>query len=133
MLPPKLSVECIKKTESTKMLNPSVSIQISENNYEFTSIDVYAFAIMCWEMLERKVPFHKMANKEVEEKVRSGERPLISQQFRDFNKPFQGNRHWPVLVKVIEATWKQDPRERPSFDEVKSKMRPFWLGPKDVK
>jgi hypothetical protein len=95
-------------------------------------IDVYAFGIMCWELLERRVPFSKSANKEVEAKVRAGERPTISPQHRDPNKPHEGNKHYSILVKLAEACWKQDPRERPSFEEVKNKLRAFWLGPKEI-
>lgn len=87
---------------------------------------------MCWEMLERKVPFHKISNKEVEEKVRAGERPHISSMYRDPRKPYDNNKHYTVLLRLIESCWKHDPRERPSFDELRRKLRPFWLGPREI-
>lgn len=98
---------------------------------ESKPVDVYAFAVIVWEMLERKIPFHKVNNKDIEAKVRAGERPPISAKYMDAMKPYDNNKHFSVLVKMIEACWKQDPRERPSFTEVKEKLRPFWLGAKD--
>ena len=86
---------------------------------------------MVWEMLERKVPFSKMGNKEIEEKVKAGERPAISAKYRSLEHLFDNNKHYPVLVKLIESCWSQDALERPSFYEVKEKLRPFWLGIKD--
>lgn len=95
-------------------------------------LDVYAFGVMCWEMLERKVPFHKSSNNEVEERVKKGERPHISPRYLDIKNPIDGNKHIPLLLRVIDSCWKQNPAERPSFDEVRNKLRRFWLGPKIV-
>jgi serine/threonine protein kinase len=100
---------------------------------EAKPVDVYAYAVMVWELLERKVPFHKSSNREVEGKVKMGERPFISPQYKDPSKPFENNKHYSVLLKVIEATWKQDPRERPSFEELKQKLKAFWLGAPEVR
>ncbi|KAI3651988.1 hypothetical protein MP228_003291 [Amoeboaphelidium protococcarum] len=102
-------------------------------NDEGKPVDVYAFAVMVWELLERKVPFHKLSNKEVEAKVRGGERPAISPQYKVDGKPYEGNRHYTLITKLIDICWRQDPRERPSFYEIKQKLKPFWLGFKDPK
>jgi serine/threonine protein kinase len=92
-------------------------------------VDVYSFGMTCWEMLERRVPFQKLSNKEVETKVKSGMRPAISECYRDFSQLPDGNRHYQVLVKCIRQCWKQNPKDRPTFEELKRKLRPFWLGP----
>lgn len=101
-------------------------------NTESKPVDVFAFAVMVWELFERKVPFHKITNKEVESKIKSGERPMISPKFKDLNKPPNGNRHYTLLVKIAEACWKHNPSERPTFAELKEKLRPFWLGAKQI-
>lgn len=92
-------------------------------------VDVYAFGVICWEMLERKIPFPKMPNSEIEANVKKGIRPTISPHFLD-SKMYEGNRHYRVLVKLTESCWKQDPVARPSFEEVQMKLKSFWLGPK---
>ena len=88
---------------------------------------------MCWEMLERKIPFQKLSNPEVEAKIKAGDRPPFSERNLDFRNPPDHNRHVPVLIRLTQACWNQDPRERPSFDEIKAKTRQFWLGTKDIK
>lgn len=103
--------------------------QKSGKSDEAKPVDVYAFAVMCWEMMERKVPFHKIPNKDLEQKVKAGERPIISLHHRNPQKPFEGNKHYTLLMRIIESCWKQDPRERPSFTECKLKLKNFWLGP----
>lgn len=62
-------------------------------------------------------------------KIKEGVRPDFSERYMDSTNPPYGNRHYTLLVRLIEASWKQDPRDRPSFAEVKKKLRVFWLGP----
>ena len=90
-------------------------------------VDVFAFGVMCWEMLERKVPFHKLNNNEVEDRIKRGDRPAISPQFKNIQRPLENNKHYVVLLKLIERCWAQNPNERPSFDEIRIKLRNFWL------
>ena len=42
--------------------------------------DVYAFAIVLWELLERKVPWAGLSNEEIEFRVRQGDRPRIERE-----------------------------------------------------
>jgi serine/threonine protein kinase len=75
-------------------------------------IDVYSFAMVCYEILTGYVPFHEEGvERIVKEKVVNGERPSLPQ-------------HCPPLLKaLIEKCWIQEPEERPSFAMICSELK----------
>lgn len=73
--------------ETRKRLSITTSlkdVQYSSNSLPSNSVeedkpaDVFAFAIVLWELLERKIPWDGLSNDEIEFHVRQGERPLLT-------------------------------------------------------
>lgn len=72
-------------------------------------IDVYAMALVLWEMAMREQPYKGLGAGRVTMSVVSGMRPQI---------PCDGSRIGPALTKLIEQCWHELPRMRPSFNVV---------------
>jgi len=86
--------------------------ELALSNDYTTKIDVYAFAMLMYEMSEKSRPFHKMQVKELRERViMRGERPRFAN-----NTPSD-------LQELINQCWDPDPNYRPSFDEIYETMR----------
>lgn len=68
--------------------------------------DVYAFAIILWEILARQMSWPKLNNEEIEYKVREGERPPIDAEIAERAK---NNDALKTFVEVMKNAWHQDP------------------------
>ena len=69
--------------------------------------DVYAFAMIVYEMMTNKKPFEKIINKnDIRTKVCAGDRPR-------FNKSIPY-----CYKKLIMSCWSEKPSDRPSFNEI---------------
>ena len=70
--------------------------------------DVYSFAMVMYELLEHKVPFHDNTETMAALKSKEGERPLLAKLLPE-----------PEYVQVIIQTcWAHDPHDRPTFDKI---------------
>eukprot|EP00966_Prymnesium_polylepis_P302481 6988107-Prymnesium_polylepis.1 len=69
-----------------------------------TASEVYAFAIVGWEVLTGLVPWNNMALAAVMKKVCDRGRPELSESAK--------------LAPLIERCWKQDAAQRPSFEQI---------------
>ena len=69
-----------------------------------TKVDVYSFAVVVWEMIERKIPFPNLSPIETVAAVVNGERPPISE--------------YNPLKDLIRQCWSQNPADRPTFPEI---------------
>uniref|UniRef100_A0A7S3Y7Z5 Protein kinase domain-containing protein n=1 Tax=Heterosigma akashiwo TaxID=2829 RepID=A0A7S3Y7Z5_HETAK len=69
-------------------------------------VDVYAFAVLLWEIMEEAIPFSQCEPQEIMKVVGAGERPPL------------GNWYSPELRQLIQQCWADDPAERPDFDEI---------------
>jgi hypothetical protein len=79
------------------------------------AVDVYAYGIILWELLERKTPFKGMQVGDVYTAVIAGKRPLI-------------RRDCPgSLKRLIEFCWHADPRQRPSMAQVLLELKEVAL------
>ena len=79
-----------------------------ETHYD-TSVDVYAFAILAYEIVTGKEPFYETPNLtpfKLAAKVMNGSRPTFS------------NDATEKMIGLLSKCWSQDPSERPSFDEI---------------
>ena len=65
-----------------------------ENKPYNKSVDVYAFAVLMWEVLSEEVPFYMVDIPEIRSKVAAGQRPRI---------PSYG--FTPRLVQLITNCW----------------------------
>ena len=77
-------------------------------------VDVFAFAISLWELLERKRPWSTttgdyISTEAIRHKVLMGERPVFSQHVE---------QSYPKLWNGCVLAWSQNPVMRPSFDDL---------------
>ncbi|XP_003798114.1 receptor-interacting serine/threonine-protein kinase 4 [Otolemur garnettii] len=91
-----------------------------------TKHDVYSFAIVIWGVLTQKKPFAEEKNiLHIMVKVVKGHRPELPPVCRA--RPHAcGN-----LIRLMERCWQEDPRERPSFQEITSETEDLCEKPDD--
>ena len=80
-----------------------------KDEYEYTTgVDVYAFAMIAYEICTGEYPFHelKLSNCELKKKILGGYRPK-------FNK-FVSTK----MQNLLQRCWNQSIQERPSFNEI---------------
>ena len=67
--------------------------------------DVFSYAIVVWELIEHKIPFHNYrSDVKASLKILQGERPPIT------------SPEWPLyLIELIQVCWSADPHDRPNF------------------
>ena len=80
--------------------------------------DVYSFAIICWEVVTRRLPYKDSTTghikKSFAEHVQGGEREIIPTDCP------------PELAAVIKACWAQDPCQRPTASQVAQILEELW-------
>ena len=88
------------------------------NNEFTTKSDVYAFAIIVWELLTADMPWKNLSESAILRKVDNGERPAI---------PDKANRG---LTIIAGKCWAQSPADRPSFEELLAgQLAHYLVGP----
>ncbi|KAJ3339944.1 copper transport protein ctr1 [Gonapodya sp. JEL0774] len=76
--------------------------------------DVFAFGMILYELVSRRLPFHDLNDEQVEKAYRSGQRPPIPPGVpRGF-------------ASIIEHCWAQDPAKRPTFAQM---IEQGWFNP----
>eukprot|EP01117_Protostelium_nocturnum_P009737 TRINITY_DN3481_c0_g2_i2.p1 TRINITY_DN3481_c0_g2~~TRINITY_DN3481_c0_g2_i2.p1 ORF type:complete len:1509 (+),score=531.31 TRINITY_DN3481_c0_g2_i2:2688-7214(+) len=94
---------------SGEVANPRWLAPEIMNFQEFTeAADVYSYGVILWELLTRQDYFAEIAfNSQIEESVRAGKRPLIPSDCP------------PLYSSLIQMCWAQDPKDRPTFKDIK--------------
>ncbi|KXS21568.1 kinase-like protein [Gonapodya prolifera JEL478] len=76
--------------------------------------DMFAFGMILYELVSRRLPFHELNDEQVEKAYRSGQRPQIPPGVpRGF-------------AAIIEHCWAQDPAKRPTFAQM---IEQGWFNP----
>ena len=75
--------------------------------------DVYALGMLIWEIFSNENPWSGMNNSLITQRVLEGKRPIISLKIP------------PPIVEIIEKCFEQNPKSRPSANEVFSHLR--WV------
>ncbi|XP_048202166.1 LOW QUALITY PROTEIN: receptor-interacting serine/threonine-protein kinase 4 [Perognathus longimembris pacificus] len=89
-----------------------------------TKHDVYSFAIVIWGVLTQKKPFSDEKNiLHIMVKVVKGLRPELPPVCRP--RP----RACGSLIRLMQRCWHQDPRQRPTFQEITSETEPLCEKP----
>lgn len=74
---------------------------------EYTKkVDVYAFAIILWEMLTEAIPYKGMKPQQILQEVNAGRRPEL---------PYITPKE---LKTLVETCWHENPKIRPNFDQI---------------
>ena len=80
--------------------------------------DVYSFAILCWEVVTRRLPYKDLTTGKLKEgfahRVQAGERETIPTDCP------------PELAVVIQACWAQDTSQRPTAGQVAQVLEDLW-------
>ena len=73
--------------------------------------DVYAFAIILFELVTGKIPFKGLDLYQLIKRIPDGERPLIDGDVDDHYR------------NLIESCWSQNPEKRPTFGEIVDELK----------
>ena len=76
--------------------------------------DVYAFGVIVWETLTKRVPWDGKTPPQISVKVVRGERPAPV--------PNRATVAPPALLDLMQRCWHQDPAQRPTFPEIVRKL-----------
>lgn len=92
-------------------------------------IDVYAFAVIMWEVLERQRPWSDINfTYKIKKRVMKGRRPPYSEKGHPDSR---GSTEPRNFTKLLELCWDNDPHDRPTFATILDTMNP-WLEKKNV-
>ena len=84
-------------------------------------VDVYAFAIVMWELVDRSVPFVGWDPLDIKQHVCSGKRLELPRS--GIPKP---------CIQLIERCWAQDPERRPPMDKIARALDRVYRSMRDV-
>eukprot|EP00051_Salpingoeca_urceolata_P027594 m.482266 g.482266 ORF g.482266 m.482266 type:complete len:1283 (-) comp22486_c0_seq1:176-4024(-) len=78
-----------------------------------TQSDVYSFAVVCWELVTRKLPFYDLSDPEFR----------VATQTPGRHPPLPQATNCPEsFLALINACWQENMWQRPSFDEITSQL-----------
>ena len=84
----------------------------------YSASDVYSLAIICWEVVTRRLPYKDSTTGKIKEgfveRVQAGERETIPTDCP------------PGLALVIQAGWAQDPSQRPTASQIAQVLEGLW-------
>lgn len=84
------------------------------NNHDNSAADVFAFGILAYEIVTGKMPYYELLGKvnlnQLIKEVRSGYRPKFTNEINE------------KMKKLILRCLSQDPKDRPSFEEIFNKL-----------
>jgi serine/threonine protein kinase len=81
--------------------------------YEFsTASDVFSFAVVLFEVVEKKTPWEGYAGIDIRDKVSKGQRLKVNEALYD-----------TAIAKIMDSCWSYLPAQRPSMEAVAGKLR----------
>jgi serine/threonine protein kinase len=93
---------------------------MKDNNVDF-KCDVYAFAIVIWELVYLAVPWESLALVQVYHQV------VVKEQRPQTNKP-PAYAIPPELIGLMAEAWVPEPARRPSMEEIRYRLKLMQLG-----
>ncbi|KAK8896745.1 hypothetical protein M9Y10_014662 [Tritrichomonas musculus] len=99
-------ISIIESTKYAKGTPVYMAPEVFITNESSKESDVYAFGILLYEMLTETTPYEGFDLIHLLMAVQNGQRPLFTKPIDDSYKD------------LIERCWSQDPKDRPSFEEI---------------
>ena len=78
-------------------------------------VDIFSFAMLLFQMISRKCPFHDMFSVKIDSATVNGERPKLH------DVPQAQNAYF-YLTRLMQRCWQGDPRQRPTTSEIIDKV-----------
>jgi hypothetical protein len=97
-----------------------IAPEVHQGQHFNTGCDVYAMALVIWELLSLERPFHEFPEHMLPGLVGWGaQRPSVARllEVAETRKDGPEGAALPMLVRAIQAAWEQDPVVRPSLEE----------------
>jgi len=88
-----------------------------KRNHNFAT-DIYAFALVCYELFSGKVPFENVSLSDLQRLLDQGERPSIPSDDLSRRRGLT-----PKMVDIIRDSWVQDPLKRLSADKIVERLQ----------
>ena len=95
-----------------KMLKAFAASSFRLNQEIHKKIDVFAFAVMLFEMISGESAWKGLSRDRISSAVINNERPILKE-------PTIKSTH-PVLIEIVQQGWQPDPQDRPSFNEIQN-------------
>ncbi|XP_043980221.1 receptor-interacting serine/threonine-protein kinase 1-like isoform X3 [Gambusia affinis] len=90
-------------------------------NYKIVrSFDVYSYGILLWSILSGEVPYAGKMDKHVILRVKDGDRPDVELCLKEEKEKKT------AVIELMEHCWKQNPSDRPDFNEIIKKLQPIF-------
>ena len=91
---------------------PELIVNNLDQRVEFsTKIDVYSFSILMWMLWAQQKPYpHRGHSFMLLDAIVNGSRPVLDDRFP------------PRMAALLQECWATDPAERPSFEEIHSRL-----------
>ncbi|KAK8883536.1 hypothetical protein M9Y10_042630 [Tritrichomonas musculus] len=99
----------IDKTEAGTPIYMAPEV-VLQNGYS-KAVDVYAFALVVYEIITLNEPHSKRNYLQIVESLNKGERPEIYEEIPESYK------------RLITKCWQQDPKDRPTFEQIVSMLK----------
>ena len=78
-------------------------------------VDIFSFAMLLYQMIARRHPFHDMPHVKIDSAMEKGERPKLQ------DIPEAENAYF-YLTRMMQRCWQGDPRQRPTTNEIIDKV-----------
>lgn len=80
-----------------------------------STVDVYSFGILLWEIISRKIPYEKITSIKIISSVIGGLRPMVP-------VPSDGELFIAGIDTLMEECWAERADKRPSFSTIAARL-----------
>ncbi len=95
------------------------------NSLDLFATDVFSYGILMWEVLSGQQPFGQIRADKVLNFISNGKRPTPSLTTDSLVQGGWTQEHAEVLTTLVTRCWAQDPKDRPTMEEIQEELRPL--------
>ena len=77
-------------------------------------IDVYAFAVMLFEIVSGESAWSGLSQEQIRSSVMDGQRPSLKEKIVKSTHP--------ALIELLKQGWQPNPNDRPAFEQIKVRI-----------